>query len=111
MGALDRLRDLAESVTGGGDSSSKAGSPAAAGGGAPSARSTPGEASQGGSGLNNLETAQGGADAVPATPDAVPATRLGTGGEDKPKHVDHRSEDVAGQDPGGVVSPAESDKV
>lgn len=111
MGALDRLRDLAESVTGGGDGAdgSKAGSPAAAAGGTTAPRSDPGEVSQGGSSMSNSETAHGGADAVPATPDAVPATRLGTGGEDKPKHVDHRSEDVAGQDPGGVVSPAEQD--
>lgn len=113
MRPLDRLRDLAESVTGGSDddASSKAGSPAAAAGGTSTPVGQPGQASSGGSGYGNAETSGGGADAVPATPDAVPATRLDSGGEDHPHHEDHRSEDIAGQAPGGTVSPAERDDI
>ena len=81
MRPLDRLRDLADVVTGGGsgpesDGQAKAASPAAAGGGATTPVSEPGEVSQGGSGLDDTATSQGGADAVPGTPDAVPATQL-----------------------------------
>ena len=55
-----------------------------------------------------LTSPYGGADAVPATPDATPSTRLDEGGEDKPKHEDRRSEDISGTAPVGNVSPAES---
>lgn len=113
MQPLDRLRDLAEAVTGGGepDGPTKTASPAAAGGGAATPVSEPGEVSQGGSGMSDTATSQGGADAVPGTPDAVPATRLNEGGEDHPKREDRRSEDVAGQAPSENAAPAERDDV
>ena len=76
MRPLDRLRDLADAVTGGDEPEDQTASPAAAGGGATTPVSEPGEVSQGGSGLSDPATSQGGADAVPGTPDAVPATQL-----------------------------------
>lgn len=113
MQPLDRLRDLAKAVTGGGepDDQTKAASPAAAGGGAGTRVSEPGEVSQGGSSLSNTATSEGGADAVPGTPDAVPATRLSEGGEDHPPREDRRSEDVVDQAPSENVAPAERDDV
>ncbi len=113
MRPLDRLRDAADALTGGGehDDQTKTASPAAAGGGPNTPVSEPGEVSQGGSGLGDPATSQGGADAVPGTPDAVPATRLDEGGEDHPKATDRRSEDVAGQAPSESAAPAERSDV
>ena len=97
MGVFDRVRELAESLSEPDDGPTK-GSPAAAAGG--TVRSAPahqrGEVSEAGSSFDDPQAAFGGADAVPGTPDATPSTRLGTGGEDKPKHEDRRSEDIAG---------------
>lgn len=112
MNPLDRLRDLADAVTGKDDEPDRTGSPAAAAGGHKDTRSAmggPGEVSQAGSSVSDAATSQGGADAVPGTPDAVPATRLDAGGEDHPHHEDRRSEDVAGVAPSENVAPAERD--
>ena len=110
MRPLDRLRDLADSLTGS-DDSPKAGSPAAAAGGTTTRAGEPGEVSSAGSSFENAETSGGGADAVPGTPDAVPATRLDAGGEDHPHHEDQRSEDVAGVSPSDNVPASERDDV
>jgi hypothetical protein len=110
MRPLDRLRDLADSLTGD-DDGPKSGSPAAAAGGATTPVGEPGEVSSAGSGFENGETSGGGADAVPGTPDAVPATRLDAGGEDHPHHEDQRSEDVAGTAPSDNVPGSERDDV
>lgn len=104
MGVFDKVRELAEHLSEP-DAGPAKGSPAAAAGG--SVGSTPsgghdGEVSEAGSSFDDPQAAYGGADAVPATPDATPSTRLDTGGEDHPKHEDRRSEDIAG------VSPSEN---
>jgi hypothetical protein len=115
MGVFDKVRDVAEKVTGGsdhsGDDGPAKGSPAAASGGSAVPQGDPGEPTQGGSSLSNQQTALGGADAVPATPDATPSVRLDEGGEDKPKHEDLRSENVSSVAPSESVSPAERDDV
>ena len=110
MGLFDKVRDVADKVTGSDERPAK-GSPAAAAGGSAAPQGDPGEETSGGSSRENPQAAFGGADAVPATPDATPSTRLDEGGEDKPKQQDQRSEDISGVAPVGNVSPAESDDV
>lgn len=113
MGVFDKVRDVADKLSGSDDDGPAKGSPAAAAGGsvgsAPS--SSPGQESEGGSSRDNPQAAYGGADAVPATPDATPSTRLDEGGEEKPKHEDRRSEDVAGVAPSENVPNSERDDV
>ena len=111
MRPLDRLRDLADTLTGSDDDKPKAGSPAAAAGGSTAPVGEPGEVSSAGSSFENAETSVGGADSVPGTPDAVPATRLDEGAEDHPHHLDQRSEDVAGTAPSDNVPASERDDV
>jgi hypothetical protein len=113
MGVFDKVRDVAERLTDSDEGPAK-GSPAAASGGSVGGTrgsSDAGEASEGGSSTDNAQTALGGADAVPATPDATPSTRLDTGGEDKPTHVDSRSEDIAGVSGSENVPNSERDDV
>ena len=112
MGVFDKIRDVAGKL-GDTDEGPAKGSPAAAAGGSVGARPSgaPGEVSQGGSSFEDAQTSLGGADAVPGTPDATPSTRLGTGGEDKPKHEDRRSENVSSVAPSESVAPAERDDV
>jgi len=111
MGVFDKIREFAEHRSEP-DGPAK-GSPAAASGG--SVGSTPsgqsGQVSEAGSSFDDPQAAYGGADAVPATPDATPSTRLDTGGEDKPKHEDRRSEDIAGVSPSENVPNSERDDV
>lgn len=112
MGVFDKVRDLAEHL-GEPDEGPAKGSPAAASGG--SGGSVPshgsGEVSEAGSSFDDPQAAYGGADAVPGTPDATPSTHLDTGGEDKPKHEDQKSENVASVAPSESVAPAERDDV
>lgn len=112
MGVFDKVRDVADKLSGSDDGPAK-GSPAAAAGGSVGSvpGGEPGEETQAGSSTDNPQAAYGGADAVPGTPDAVPATRLDEGGEDKPKHEDQRSENVSSVAPSESVSPAERDDV
>jgi hypothetical protein len=113
MGLFDKVRDVADKLSGSEDDGPAKGSPAAAAGGSVGSApgGTPGEASAGGSSTENTQAAFGGADAVPGTPDATPSTRLDTGGEDKPKHEDRRSEDIAGVSPSENVPNSERDDV
>lgn len=114
MGVFDKVRDVADKLTGSEDDGPAKGSPAAAAGGSVGRRNDagdPGEVTSAGSSMDNAQTALGGADAVPATPDATPSTRLDTGGEDKPKHEDRRSEDVAGVAPSENVPNSERNDV
>lgn len=111
MGVFDKVRDVADKLSGSDDEGPAKGSPAAAAGGSAVPQGESGQESEGGSSRDNPQAAFGGADAVPATPDATPSTRLDEGGEDKPKHEDRRSEDIAGIAPVGNVSPHESDDV
>lgn len=111
MGVFDKVREFAEHLSEPDEGPAK-GSPAAASGGA--GATTPhasGEVSQAGSSFEDPQTSFGGADAVPATPDATPSTRLDAGGEDHPKHEDRRSEDVAGIAPSENVPASERDDV
>ena len=112
MGVFDKVREFAEHLSEPDEGPAK-GSPAAASGG--SGGSTPsrqsGEVTEAGSSFDDPQAAFGGADAVPATPDATPSTRLDTGGEDKPKHEDRRSEDIAGVSPSENVPNSERDDV
>ena len=114
MGVFDKVRDVAEKLTGSddhGDGGPVKGSPAAAAGGAAVPQAEPGEASSGGSSRENPQAAYGGADAVPATPDATPSVRLDEGGEDKPKHEDVRSENISSSAPSENVPNSERDDV
>ena len=111
MGVFDKVRDVAEKLTGSDDDGPAKGSPAAASGGTSAPQGDPGEPTQGGSSMSNEQTALGGADAVPATPDATPSVRLDEGGEDHPKHEDLRSENLSSVAPSESVSPAERDDV
>ncbi len=110
MGVFDKVRDVADKLSGSDEGPVK-GSPAAASGGSAVPQGDPGEQTQGGSSFDNAQTALGGADSVPATPDATPSTRLDEGGEDKPKHVDQRAEDIAGVSPSENVPNSERDDV
>jgi hypothetical protein len=113
MGVFDKVRELAEHLSESDDGPAK-GSPAAAAGGSVGSRGSAGQGgqvSEAGSSFDDPQAAYGGADAVPATPDATPSTRLDTGGEDKPKHEDRRSEDVAGVSPSENVPNSERDDV
>jgi hypothetical protein len=101
MGVFDKVREFAEHLSESDDGPAK-GSPAAAAGGSVGG---PGSAGQGG------QVSEAGSSFVPATPDATPSTRLDTGGEDKPKHEDRRSEDVAGVSPSENVPNSERDDV
>jgi hypothetical protein len=112
MGVFDKVREFAEQLSEPDEGPAK-GSPAAASGGkvGSTPHGAPGQESEGGSSRDNPQAAFGGADAVPGTPDATPSTRLGTGGEDKPKHEDRRSEDIAGVSPSENVPNSERDDV
>jgi hypothetical protein len=114
MGVFDKVREFAEHLSEPEDGPAK-GSPAAASGGSggrgPGSNGQGGEVSEAGSSFDDPQAAYGGADAVPATPDATPSTRLDTGGEDKPKHEDRRSEDIAGVSPSENVPNSERDDV
>ena len=114
MGVFDKVRDVAEKITGNADDGGTGpakGSPAAAAGGAAVPQGEPGEASSAGSSRENPQAAFGGADAVPATPDATPSVRLDEGGEDKPKHEDVRSENISSSAPSENVPNSERDDV
>ena len=114
MGVFDKVRDVADKLGGSDDDGPAKGSPAAAAGGSVGSRGGSGDAGQvtsAGSSMDNAQTALGGADSVPGTPDATPSTRLDTGGEDKPKHEDRRSEDIAGVSPSENVPNSERDDV
>jgi hypothetical protein len=112
MGVFDKVREFAEHLSESDDGPAK-GSPAAASGGSvgPGSAGQGGEVSEAGSSFEDPQAAYGGADAVPATPDATPSTRLDTGGEDHPKHEDRRSEDIAGVSPSENVPSSERDDV
>ena len=112
MGVFDKVREFAEHLSESHDGPAK-GSPAAASGGSVGRGSEGqgGEESEAGSSFDDPQAAFGGADAVPGTPDATPSTRLDTGGEDKPKHEDQHSENVASVAPSESVAPAERDDV
>ncbi len=112
MGLFDKVRDVADKL-GDSDEGPAKGSPAAAAGGSagPGSEGQSGEVSEAGSSFDDPQAAYGGADAVPGTPDATPSTRLDTGGEDKPKHEDQKSENVASVAPSESVAPAERDDV
>ncbi|WP_204910377.1 hypothetical protein [Microlunatus spumicola] len=112
MGVFDKVREFAEHLSEPDEGPAK-GSPAAAAGGSVGSTpdGAPGEASEAGSSLDNPQAAFGGADAVPGTPDATPSTRLDEGGEEKPKHEDRRSEDIAGLAPSENVPNSERDDV
>ncbi|WP_091177575.1 hypothetical protein [Microlunatus flavus] len=111
MGVFDKVRDVADKITGGDDEGPAKGSPAAAAGGGSVPQGEPGEASSAGSSRENPQAAYGGADAVPATPDATPSVRLDEGGEDKPKHEDVRSENISSSAPSENVPNSERDDV
>ena len=111
MGLFDKVRDVADTLGGSDDEGPAKGSPAAASGGAAVPQGDPGEETSAGSSRENPQAAYGGADAVPATPDATPSTRLDEGGEDKPKHEDQRAEDIVGVSPSENVPNSERDDV
>ena len=111
MGLFDKVRDVADKLGGSDDEGPAKGSPAAASGGAAVPQGDPGEETSAGSSRENPQAAYGGADAVPATPDATPSTRLDEGGEDKPKHEDQRAEDIVGVTPSDNVPSSERDDV
>ena len=111
MGVFDKVRDVAEKLTGSDDDGPVKGSPASAAGGSAVPQGGPGEASSAGSSHDNPQAAFGGADAVPATPDATPSVRLDTGGEDKPKHEDVRSENISSSAPSENIPNSERDDV
>jgi|SRR4051812_2131399 hypothetical protein len=111
MGLFDKVRDVADKLGGSDDEGPAKGSPAAASGGAAVPQGDPGEETSAGSSRENPQAAYGGADAVPATPDATPSTRLDEGGEDKPKHEDQRAEDIVGVSPSENVPNSERDDV
>ncbi|GAB2591800.1 hypothetical protein [Microlunatus antarcticus] len=114
MGVFDKVREFAEHLSESDEGPAK-GSPAAASGGGlgrgPGSEGQDGEVSEAGSSFDDPQAAFGGADAVPATPDATPSTRLDTGGEDKPKHEDQRSENIASVAPSENVPASERDDV
>ena len=113
MGLFDKVRDVADKL-GDSDEGPTKGSPAAAAGGGsagPGSQGQAGEVSEAGSSFDDPQAALGGADAVPGTPDATPSTRLDTGGEDKPKHEDQKSENVASVAPSESIPASERDDV
>ena len=68
--------------------------------------------SSAGSSCDDPQAAFGGADAVPATPGRDARARASTtGGEDKPKHEDQRSENIASVAPSENVPTSERDDV
>ena len=113
MGVFDKVRDVAEKITGSDDEGPAKGSPAAAAGGSVGSapQGQPGEASSGGSSRENPQAAVGGADAVPATPDATPSVRRDEGGADQPKHQAVRSENISSSAPSENVPNSERDDV
>ena len=113
MGVFDKVREFAEHLSEPDEGPAK-GSPAAASGGSGSSLpsgSGDGEVSEAGSSFDDAQAGFGGADAVPGTPDATPSTRLDTGGEDKPKHEDQKSENVASVAPSENIPASERDDV
>ena len=113
MGVFDKVREFGEHVSESDEGPAK-GSPAAASGGGrvgPGSEGQDGEVSEAGSSFDDPQAAFGGADAVPATPDATPSTRLDDGGEDHPKHEDQRSENIASVAPSENVPASERDDV
>ena len=112
MGVFDKVREFAEHLSEPEEGPAK-GSPAAASGGSvgPGSQGQGGEVSEAGSSFDDPQAALGGADAVPGTPDATPSTRLDTGGEDKPKHEDQKSENIASVAPSENIPASERDDV
>ena len=114
MGVFDKVREFAEHLSESDEGPAKGSPAAASGGGSASARAArartarcrrPGRAS------TTRRPRSAGPTPCPRTPDATPSTRLDTGGEDKPKHEDQRSENIASVAPSENVPASERDDV